>query len=90
MGYLASGCHGPQVAQRPQDSAAEPVLVASHDEATRWANQTLGQLSLKEKVGQMVCEQMRGGYVSQDNEDFVHWSKLVREYGIGAQVDVSG
>jgi beta-N-acetylhexosaminidase len=72
-----------------QDSA-EPVLMASHEEANRWATDTLAGLSLEKKVAQMICEQMRGEYRAEDDELFQYWAELVRDHGIGAFVVYGG
>jgi beta-N-acetylhexosaminidase len=55
-----------------------------------WAKATLASLSLREKVAQMVCEQIRGGYASEDAEDFRYWSRLASDYGIGGFVVYGG
>jgi beta-N-acetylhexosaminidase len=71
------------------DSKQE-VLTASHEEAERWAQETLSGLTLEEKVAQMICEQMRGEFVSDDDEMYQYWSKLVRDHGVGAFVVYGG
>ena len=55
-------------------------LMAGHAEAERWAAETLTQLTLEEKVGQMIVEQMRGDYVADDDATFDYWKTLVRDY----------
>jgi len=62
----------------------------SDDEARRWAKETRASLSLREKAGQMVCEQIRGGYIAEDAEDFRYWSRLAEDYGIGGFVVYGG
>jgi beta-N-acetylhexosaminidase len=66
------------------------ALTASHEEAEYWAQETLGGLTLEEKVAQMICEQMRGEFVSDDDEMYQYWSKLVRDHGVGAFVVYGG
>jgi beta-N-acetylhexosaminidase len=73
----------------PTDSGSQ-ALTAGHEEAERWAQETLSSLTLEEKVAQMICEQMRGEFVSDDDEMFQYWSKLARDYGIGAFVVYGG
>ena len=63
---------------------------ASHEEADRWATETLAGLSLEKKVAQMICEQMRGEYRAEDDEQFQYWAELVRDHGIGAFVVYGG
>jgi beta-N-acetylhexosaminidase len=65
-------------------------LTAGHEEAEHWASSTLETLTLEEKVAQMICEQMRGEYIAEDDEAFQYWSRLVREYGLGAFVVYGG
>jgi beta-N-acetylhexosaminidase len=38
----------------------------------------------------MVCEQIRGGYLAEDSEDFRYWSRLAEDYGIGGFVVYGG
>lgn len=71
-------------------SETQVPLTASHEEAERWAKATLENLTLQEKVAQMICEQMRGEYVAEDDESFQYWSRLVRDYGLGAFVVYGG
>jgi beta-N-acetylhexosaminidase len=60
------------------------------EEARRWAEETRAALTLREKVAQMVCEQLNGGYAAEDSEDYLYWSKLARDYGIGGFVVYGG
>ncbi len=67
-----------------------PTLSASSDEAARWADETLPRLSLKQKIAQMICEQIRGEYVASDSDSFSYWSELARDHGIGGFVVYGG
>lgn len=62
----------------------------SPEGAARWAEQTLSQLTLREKVAQMITEQMRGEYVAEDAESYRYWSELARDAGIGGFVVYGG
>jgi beta-N-acetylhexosaminidase len=73
-----------------QGGAVAQRLTAPHDEAERWALSTLRSLALEAKVSQMVCEQIRGGYVSESDDQYQYWLKLAREYGIGGFVVYGG
>jgi beta-N-acetylhexosaminidase len=79
---------------RPGEEApgttASAALTASHEEAEAWAEKTLASLSLERKVGQMICEQVRGEYVPEDDPGFLRVLGLIREYGIGALVLYGG
>ena len=71
----------------------EPVsleLAAPHAEAERWAASVIGTLSLEQKVAQMICEQIRGEYVPENDDRYQYWLKLARDYGIGGFVLYGG
>jgi beta-N-acetylhexosaminidase len=65
-------------------------LMASHVEAKNWAEKTLQNLTLRQKIGQMICEQIRGEYVAEDDPDYQYWLKLVKDYNIGGFVLYGG
>jgi len=65
-------------------------LTAGHQEAEKWAGETLATLSLEKKVGQMFCEQMRGEYVAENDPKFQYLLKLVKDYGVGSFVLYGG
>ncbi len=81
LGYaaVAAGCMEEQ-----------PSLSAGETDAQRWADDTLAGLTLREKVAQMVCEQMRGDYTATDSSDYAYWSELVSDYGVGGFVVYGG
>lgn len=72
-----------------EKTATTPALAASHEEATAWAEKTLGELSLKQKIGQMVCEQMQGD-IAPDSPEFQKLVDLVRKSEVGAFVIYGG
>ena len=71
-------------------SCAGAARAQSDEEARRWAAETRASLSLREKAAQMVCEQIRGGYIAEDADDFRYWSRLAEDYGIGGFVVYGG
>ena len=71
-------------------TSAAAAWAQGDDEARRWATATLGSLSLREKAAQMVCEQIRGGYIAEDAEGYRYWSRLAEDYGIGGFVVYGG
>lgn len=75
--------------KEPTPSPAEFALAAPHAEAEAWAESTLAELSLQQKVGQMICEQMRGD-IELDGPEFRHLIKLIQDYEIGAFVLYGG
>ena len=79
---------------RPGEEApgttASTALTASQEEAEAWAEKTLASLSLERKIGQMICEQVRGEYLPEDDPGFKRILSLVRDHGIGALVVYGG
>jgi beta-N-acetylhexosaminidase len=71
-------------------SFAGAAFSQEDEEARLWVASTLRSLSLREKAAQMVCEQIRGGYVAEDAEDYLYWRWLAEEYGIGGFVVYGG
>ena len=65
-------------------------LTASHEDADKWAEKTLADLSLEKKIAQMICEQMRGEYKAEDSTEFQYLLEMVRDHGIGAFVLYGG
>jgi len=76
--------------ERKTTLSSEVQLTATHKEAEKWAEETLSSLSLEKKIGQMICEQMRGEYVAEDNPKFQYLLKLVKEHGVGSFVLYGG
>jgi len=77
----------------PKEPPAGPEasgLTAPPAEAERWADETLAGLSLEQKIGQMICEQMRGDYKAVDDPEFVRLLALIRDHGIGGFVVYGG
>ncbi|HLA85886.1 MAG TPA: glycoside hydrolase family 3 N-terminal domain-containing protein [Thermoguttaceae bacterium] len=88
MSLLACSCNAREDTSvdgsaAPQSKSGSPGLGASDAEATAWANETLAKLSLEQKIGQMICEQMQGN-VAEDSPEFAKVLDLVRKHQIGA------
>jgi len=72
-------------------AGAQPeALSASHETASSYAADTLAGLNLEEKVGQMICEQMRGEYTPSDSEAYAYLAGLIRDQGVGCFVVYGG
>jgi beta-N-acetylhexosaminidase len=67
-----------------------PQLMASHEEAEQWADATLNSLSLERKVGQMICQEMRGEFAPEDDPKYQSLLRLIGDYGIGSLVLYGG
>lgn len=76
--------------EQKSDLSIDSMLMADHQQAEKWADETLGSLSLEKKIGQMICEQMRGEYVSEEDPEFLYLMKLVKEFGVGSFVLYGG
>ena len=70
-----------------ESTEVQPVLTASHADAEQWATETLANMTLRQKVGQMIVEQLHGDY---DKGTLEHWQTLVRDHGIGGFVVYGG
>ena len=68
----------------------QAALTASHDEATKWADETLAGLTLEKKIGQMICPDISGGYVADDDPRLERWVRLARDLGVGMFVLYGG
>ncbi|MBM3294255.1 MAG: hypothetical protein FJY82_06985 [Candidatus Aminicenantes bacterium] len=79
------GTSGPGASARPV-----PDLTAPLPEARAWAQKTLAGLSLERKAAQMICAEIRGEYVAEDDPRYQQWLHLVRDEGIGAVVLYGG
>ena len=54
----------------------EKPFSASHDEAGKWADQTLKKLTLEKKVAQLIFADIAGGYITDDNPKLQDWIRL--------------
>ncbi|MFH1941509.1 MAG: hypothetical protein ABIL68_05340 [bacterium] len=64
--------------------------MASSDEAMKWADETLAALTLEEKISQIICVDIAGGYITEDDPKLKQWVRLARDYGIGSFVLYGG
>ena len=73
----------------PRNESSVEDQGTTEDEANAWADKTLAELSLRQKIGQMICEQMKGD-IAADSPEFVKILDLVRNQEIGALVVYGG
>ena len=66
-------------------TAAQPI----EPEANRWVETTLREMSLDEKVGQLVMPSFRSTYLSTDSEMFDRLAARVREQHVGGFLSCS-
>lgn len=71
-------------------SPAGTLRSVSVQEAEAWAEKTLGALSLERKIGQMICAEMRGEFIAEDDPRYQNWLSLARDHGVGAFVLYGG
>ena len=65
-------------------------ILAPPDEAGKWADETLAGLTLEKKIGQMICTEISGGYIAEDDPSLKQWVRLARDYGVGGFVLYGG
>jgi beta-N-acetylhexosaminidase len=51
--------------------------------ASRWVGETLGKLTLDEKIGQLIVPSFESNFLSTDSDTFDQLSRLVRDYHVG-------
>jgi beta-N-acetylhexosaminidase len=56
----------------------------------KWADQTLARLTLEKKIGQMICADIAGGYITDDDPRLEKWIRLARDQGVGMFVLYGG
>src|SRR5512134_2347284 len=59
-------------------------------DADRWAEKTLAGLSLERKVGQLLCVEIAGGYIAEDDPRLAKWIGYARDLGVGGMVLYGG
>jgi beta-N-acetylhexosaminidase len=55
-----------------------------------WVEQVLSELSLEEKIGQLICADITADYIAEDDPRFQNWVRLARDHGIGGFVLYGG
>ena len=70
--------------------AALPAQDDFDPAARRWVEETLGRLTLDEKVGQLVTSSFRSVYTSSDSAVYDDLAALVREHGVGGMLVFGG
>jgi beta-N-acetylhexosaminidase len=66
------------------------VPSSAADEASAWAEKTLAGLTLERKIAQIICVDVAGGYISDDDPRLAQWMRLARDHGIGMFVFYGG
>ena len=56
----------------------------------RWVAETLGQMTLEQKIGQLIMPSVRAGYLSNDSERFEQLAALVTEQHVGGFLLLGG
>lgn len=85
----AAGCSGPS--SSPVSRAARPSIAAVDvKEVESWADKTLAGLSLERKIAQIICSDIAGGYIADDDPRLARWAGLARDHGLGMFVLYGG
>ncbi len=92
LGSCSGGTPGNRDGSRVQATHAgpRPFVPVPPEEASAWADRTLAGLSLEAKVGQLVCSDLAGGYVADDEPRMQQWVRLARDQGLGMFVLYGG
>jgi beta-N-acetylhexosaminidase len=70
---------------------AGPTLASALSaEAAAWVDKTLAGLSLEKRIGQIVCSDVVGGYITDDDPRLAAWLALARDQGLGMFVLYGG
>ena len=65
---------------------SNPVPHALDAEARHWVNDTLGRMTLDEKIGQLIVPSFFSEYTSSDSETYDHLAKLIHEHHVGGML----
>ncbi len=82
-----------QESESPPVAAGAPtpaLLQAPTPEMEEWVKETLAGLTLEEKVGQLICSDIAGEYMAEDDPRFQNWIRLARDHGLGMFVLYGG
>lgn len=60
------------------------------DEASAWAEKTLAGLTLEKKIAQIVCADVAGGYIADDDPRLAAWIHQAHDLGLGMFVFYGG
>ena len=55
-----------------------------------WVEETLAGLTLERKIGQIICSDIAGGYMTEDDPRLRRWIQLARDHGLGMFVLYGG
>ncbi len=81
----------PSALAASSQSASGPSLAPSLSaEAAAWVDKTLTALPLEKKIGQIVCSDVAGGYIADDDPRLAVWLTLARDHGLGMFVFYGG
>ena len=60
------------------------------DEASAWAEKTLAGITLEKKIAQIVCADVAGGYIADDDPRLAAWIHQAHDLGLGMFVFYGG
>jgi len=66
------------------------LLPTPTPEMEAWVEETLAGLTLEEKVGQLICSDIAGEYMAEDDPRLQGWIRLARDHGLGMFVLYGG
>jgi len=86
---VAAVCFPSRTEGMPGDQGSTPGADSSV-EATDWVEKTLAGFTLEKKVAQIICSDVAGGYISDDDPRLAGWIRLARDLGVGMFVVYGG
>jgi beta-N-acetylhexosaminidase len=69
---------------------SRPAVLPVSDEASAWAEKILAGLTLEKKIAQIVCADLAGGYIADDDPRMAQWIRQARDLGLGMFVFYGG
>ena len=67
-----------------KEKLAKPGPVRQTKEGQKWAEKTLGKLSLEEKVGQVFMIWCRASFLNRENPEYLQWREAMQKYHVGS------
>jgi beta-N-acetylhexosaminidase len=75
----------------PDAMISAPALAMTlPDESAAWVAETLADLPLEKKIGQIVTSDVAGGFIADDDPRLARWLSLARDHGLGMFVFYGG
>jgi len=81
---------GPESSPISAEVPTPSLLPTPTPEMEVWVEETLAGMTLEEKVGQLICADIAGEYMAEDDPRLESWIRLARDHGLGMFVLYGG